>query len=59
MIPGAVQRSPEIYLTAEENQGEPQIEDHLKTAEPVMASNGVLYLQMRSIRLNVMGKEGR
>ena len=44
-VPGAVHRSPEIYLTAKENLGNPQPEDRLMT---VIVSNGVPCLQMRS-----------
>ena len=43
-------RSSGIYLTAEENSGKPQLGDHLmKAVHPVIASNGVPYLQMRLI----------
>ena len=54
MIPGAVHRSPGIYLTTEENFGEPQLRDSLmKTIGPVIASSGVPYLQMRSVRAEI------
>ena len=44
MIPGAVRRSPE------ENPGKPQLRDRLpKAVRQVIASNGVFYLQMRSV----------
>ena len=43
-------RSPDIYLTAKENLGKPQLEYRLmKVLRPVIASNGVPYLQTRSI----------
>ena len=36
---------------AEENPGKPQLGDHLmKSVRPVIAPNGVPYLQMRSVR---------
>ena len=41
MIPGAVDRSLGIYLTAEENPGKPQLGDRLmKAVRPVIDSNG-------------------
>ena len=41
MIPGAVHRSPGIYLSAEENPGNPQLGDQLmKTLRSVIASIG-------------------
>ena len=46
MIPGAVHRSPDIFLTSEENPGKPF--DEL-AVQPVIASNWVLYLQMSSL----------
>ena len=47
MIPGALHRSPSIYLTAEEN---PQLGDRDEGAvRLVIASKGALALQMRSI----------
>ena len=39
MIPGAVHRSSRIYLTAEENSGNPQLGDRLM--KTVIALNGV------------------
>ena len=48
--PGAGHKSPGIYLTAEENPGKPQLRDHLMRAlRPVIASNGIPYLQMTSV----------
>ena len=42
-------RSPGIYLTTEENPGNPQLGIHLvKPVRPVIASNGIPYLQLRS-----------
>jgi hypothetical protein len=42
---GTAHRSPGIYLTAEENPGKPQLEDHLmKSVQPVIVSNKVFYL---------------
>ena len=50
MIPGAVHRSPGFHLRAEENSGESQLGDsRRKTVRSVIASNGVPYLQMRSL----------
>ena len=46
MNPRAVDRSPGIYLMVEEN---PRLGKHLKAVRTVIASNGVPYLQMRSI----------
>ena len=44
---GAVHRSPDIYLTAEENPIKSQLEDSLmKAVQPVISLNGVPYLQM-------------
>ena len=49
MIPGAVHICPGIYLTtAEENAGKHQLGDS-RTVRSVIASNGVPYVQMRSI----------
>ena len=46
MIPGAVHRSLDIYLTTEENPGKPQLGDNLMNAvRTVFASKGVSYLQ--------------
>ena len=56
MKQGAVHRSPGIYLTAEEN---PSLET--VAVRPVIASNGVSYLQMRSVgshRTSGRGKKG-
>ena len=55
MIPGSVHRSTGIYLTAEKNPGK----SHLgrPSVRPVMASNGVLHLQMTSLgSYNTYGK---
>ena len=41
-IPGAVHRSPDIRLTAEENPGNPDE----GVVRPVIASNAISYLQM-------------
>jgi hypothetical protein len=51
MILGAVHRSPDFCLTAEENRGKPQLGDLLMkgAVRPVIASNGVPFLQMRSV----------
>ena len=50
MILGAVHRSPGICLTAEENPRKSQLGDRLtKAVRPVIASNGVPFLQIRSI----------
>ena len=47
---GAVHRSPGISLKAEENPGKSQLRDNLiKAVLPVINSNGVPYLQMRSV----------
>ena len=48
MIPGAVHRSPAIYLIAEEIPRKPQLGDE-EAEQPVIASNRVSYLQMRSV----------
>ena len=54
-----MQRSPGIYLTAEENPGKPRLGDSLlKAVQPVIGSNGVLYLQMSFVGSHSMsGKE--
>ena len=53
MIPEAVHRSPGIYLTTEENPEKPQLGNRLmKAVQPVIATNEVPYLQMRSIELH-------
>ena len=50
MIPGAVHRSPGICHTTVENSEKPQLGDRLmKTERPVIASNAVPYLQIRSV----------
>ena len=63
MILGAVHRSPDIYLTTEENPGNPQVGDRLmKAVRSVIASNGVPYLQMTSVRshsTSAREKEGK
>ena len=63
IIPGAVYRSPGICLTVEKIPGKPQLGDHLmKAVRPVIASKGVPYLQMRSVRLHSTSgreKEGK
>ena len=41
---------PGICLTAEENPGKPQLGDCLvKAVQPVIATNGITYLQMNSV----------
>ena len=48
---GAVHRSSGICLAAEENPGKPQLGDRLmKVVRQIIASNGVSYLQMTSVR---------
>ena len=48
MMPGAVHRSPDIYLTTEEIPGNPQLLDCLtKAARPAMSSDGVPYPSKR------------
>ena len=62
MISEAVYRSPGIYLTVEKNLGKPQLGDRLiKTMRPVIASNGVPYLQMiaQHVRKAEERKEGK
>ena len=50
MIPGAVHRSPGIYLTAKENaQKTSARRPSMKAVRPVVASNGALYFQMKSV----------
>ena len=50
ITPEAVHRSPGICLTAEENSGKPQLgHRRLKAVRKVIPSNGVCYLQMRSV----------
>ena len=50
MIPGAVHRSPGIYLTTEELLANLQLGGHLiKVVRSVIASNGVHYFKMRSV----------
>ena len=56
MILGAVHRSPGICLTAEENPRKP----HEEAVRPVIASNGVPFIQMRSVGSHSMSRqEGR
>ena len=61
--PGSVHISPGIYLMTEENPIKPQLGDHLmKAVRPVIASNGVPYLQIWSVGLHSMSereKEGK
>ena len=60
MILGTVNRSPGICLSAEESPRKPQLGDHLMRT--VIASNGVPFLQMRSVGSHSTsgnGKEGR
>ena len=65
MIPWAVHRSSGICLTSEENPGKPQLGESPWTMRPVIASNEVPYLQMRSVGLHSMSgiekerKEGK
>ena len=58
MIPGAVHSSG-IYLTSEENPGTPQLGDsHEEAVQPVIASNGVPFPQMRTVGpLSTSGRE--
>ena len=57
VIPGAVHRSPDIHLTAEENPVKPELGDSLmKAVGTVIASNGVPYHQIRSVEKN--GSDG-
>ena len=50
MLSGAMHRSPGIYFTVEGNPRKPQLGDRLmKVVRPVIASNGVSYLQMRLV----------
>ena len=55
-------RCPGVYLTAEENIGKPQLGDRLmKAVRPVITSNGIPYLLIRSVGLHSMSereKEG-
>ena len=60
VILGAVHRSPGICLTAEENPRKPQLGDRLMkgAVRPVIASNEVPFVQMRSVRSHsTPGKE--
>ena len=51
MIPGAVHRSPSIWLRTEEYSGKPQLRDRvMKAVRSVIASNVVHFLQMRSVQ---------
>ena len=46
----AVHKYPGIYFITEENPSKPQLGDRLmKDVRPVIASNGVPFLQMRSV----------
>ena len=55
MKPGAVYRSTGIYLRAMENSGKPQL---INAERAVIASNGVPYLQMTSVRSrSIVGME--
>ena len=58
---GAVLRSSGICLTAKENPRKPQLGDRLmKAVRPVIALNGVPYLQMRSVGSHSLsGRNGR
>ena len=47
MVPGAVHRSPGIYLMAEENPGKSHLEERLiKAVRPVIVSNGSLTFKL-------------
>ena len=62
MILGTVHRSLGIYLTTEESSGKTKLGDRLmKAVRPVIASNGVPDIQMRSVGLNSTSgrKEGK
>ena len=63
MTPGAVHRSPGIYLMAEVNPGKPQLKVYLmKAVQLVIASNEANYFQMRSVEVHSMSgrkKEGK
>ena len=49
MVSGAVHRSPDFYLIAEENPRKPNLGDRqMKPVWPVIASNGVPSLQMKA-----------
>ena len=57
MILGAVHRSPGICLRAEKNPRKPQIGDE-GAVRPVIVSNGVPFLQIRSIESHsTLGRE--
>ena len=45
-----VHRSPGICLTAKENPIKPQLGDRLIKRRPIIVSNGIPFLQMRSVR---------
>ena len=50
MTPEVVDRYPDIRLTAEKNRRKPRLGDRLmKVMRPVIASNGVPFLQMKSV----------
>ena len=55
IIPGAVDRSPGMCLTAKENSGKPQ----LGPVGPVIGSNEVSFFQMRSVAQHVRDEVGR
>ena len=58
MIPGAVHRSPGIYLTGEENPWTFQLGNHDEDCEQSLPQRGIPYLQMRSVVLHSMsGRE--
>ena len=60
MIPGAVQGSSGIYLTAEENPRKPQLGDSLiKAVQPAIFSKGIPYLQTRSVVSHSMSERER
>ena len=59
MKPRAVRRFPGIYLTAEENPGEPQLEDRqMMAVRPIITSGGVPYLQMTSMDAHSTSERG-
>ena len=49
--PGALYRYASIYHTGGENQGKPQLDEHLNAIRPVIASNEVHFHQMRALEL--------
>jgi hypothetical protein len=58
MVLGAVYRSPGIYLKAEGNPRKPLLRVLMKVMQPAIASNGVPYLQLRSIGLHSTSGKG-